>query len=602
MKNLVKILTLVMIALLLETCEKVYARYVLTKNFETTFLSYPFYFEVNLDKNNYTYKENGIDISLNIANYVDDLYNTFDTEYEIYLEPNDKFELSDNISGTIKGNSSISKQHNIKINSISGVDINSNEKVNIIVKSTKPYSKEIKIPITIKGSGGLYSFMENLADGKTDEEVDFTNADIVSGVYMNYETREKEYPVYYYRGDVQNNATYAGYCWKIVRTTETGGIKLVYNGEVNSSGECISTHDYLGSETFNDKITVDGEKYASPSQVGYKFDKMKEIKMIVPSRLNDTTGVLTIGTIFGHDVQYDDNLKKYTLVNTKTINDLDQAEDDIRGGNYGTGYHYTCLSHETSCEKVYYIYFNDYGNSSDSSATGLFGIQLDTGLNVTDSLNEMLYNSSNSVSSHAKSYLDEFFKGEGQDYKRAGGEPLVNHTTELDDVQWCNDRTIAGYHGWDIDADNHLSDNKYLHFAAFGRLVGDNGVPSSRPKLTCDGKNDAFTVDKANGNGNLDYPIGMLTADEAVLAGAIEGKVTNTYLKMVASKNQFFMTPYYISDDHIRMFALSTSGELSSSYASNTSAIRPAIALNSNALVIAGDGSTSKPYQIVFDK
>ena len=37
--------------------------------------------------------------------------------------------------------------------------------------------------------------------------------------------------VYYYKGNVQNNnVLFAGFCWKIVRTTETGGVKIVYNG------------------------------------------------------------------------------------------------------------------------------------------------------------------------------------------------------------------------------------------------------------------------------------------------------------------------------------------------------------------------------------
>ena len=38
-------------------------------------------------------------------------------------------------------------------------------------------------------------------------------------------------PVYYYKGNVENNnVLFAGFCWKIVRTTETGGVKIVYNG------------------------------------------------------------------------------------------------------------------------------------------------------------------------------------------------------------------------------------------------------------------------------------------------------------------------------------------------------------------------------------
>ena len=38
-------------------------------------------------------------------------------------------------------------------------------------------------------------------------------------------------PVYYYKGNVKNNnVLFGGFCWKIVRTTETGGVKIVYNG------------------------------------------------------------------------------------------------------------------------------------------------------------------------------------------------------------------------------------------------------------------------------------------------------------------------------------------------------------------------------------
>ena len=38
-------------------------------------------------------------------------------------------------------------------------------------------------------------------------------------------------PVYYFNGDVEdNNVLFAGFCWKMVRTTDTGGVKMIYNG------------------------------------------------------------------------------------------------------------------------------------------------------------------------------------------------------------------------------------------------------------------------------------------------------------------------------------------------------------------------------------
>lgn len=61
------------------------------------------------------------------------------------------------------------------------------------------------------------------------------------GIYIRSGTENNRYPIYYYRGAVtDNNVIFANFCWKIVRTTETGGIKLIYNGSA-SDGKCTST-------------------------------------------------------------------------------------------------------------------------------------------------------------------------------------------------------------------------------------------------------------------------------------------------------------------------------------------------------------------------
>ena len=48
------------------------------------------------------------------------------------------------------------------------------------------------------------------------------------GLYIRSGTENNTYPIYYYRGAVDNNNVYfANYCWKIVRTTDTGGLKMI---------------------------------------------------------------------------------------------------------------------------------------------------------------------------------------------------------------------------------------------------------------------------------------------------------------------------------------------------------------------------------------
>ncbi len=71
-------------------------------------------------------------------------------------------------------------------------------------------------------------------DALSDVNLDFSKISSASngqGLYVMESTKNDTYPIYYYRGSVtDNNAKFAGVCWKIVRTTETGGTKLVYNG------------------------------------------------------------------------------------------------------------------------------------------------------------------------------------------------------------------------------------------------------------------------------------------------------------------------------------------------------------------------------------
>ena len=686
------------------------------------------------------------------------------------------------------------------------------------VLELKNVTGNITVKRTAAKTNPLYAFMQEKSQGD-DKDFDFHNPNFVkNGVFMNYETKDKDYPVYYYRGDVNNSIIYANHCWQIVRTTQAGGLKIVYDGEVKDGGQCTDSRDRLGSESYN----VKPNNLASPSQVGYMYGEIRNIITVSPSRVNDIVGnpgaiqdvtdlinnqfetrtkiiagdsiswdgesyhiqnsktytssdgintarllfkeaiedkgdnnrytcisenntcekvyylykrdsetvhavilesgetdyksavtlvknitklvknqfetgteiiagdsiswnngsyqiqnsktyttangidtarllfkeaiedrgdnnrytcisssntcdtvyylykrsgetvyavilkngetsyesilagkTIKIGTVFGNNVTYDETTKKYTLKDTITVKNLDELEDDIRGGESSTYYgktpdafHYTCLTNNNTCENVYYIYYNNYGDISDDPASdsgGLFGIKMNDGKNVTQTLKALLDGSTNDNDSHAKAYIDEWFQGKGNDFK-AGGDPLIDHIDELEDTIFCNDRTVAGYHGWDINADNHDSHNKYLHFDAFKRIVGEGEVLPSRPRLSCDIKNDAFTVENPDGNQKLTYPIALLDADEAVLAGAIFGKSTNTYLK--AATETFLMSAYYISDDHIRMFAIDTDGSLDDIYASSSYGIRPAIALKPIFKIASGDGSSTNPYTL----
>ena len=75
------------------------------------------------------------------------------------------------------------------------------------------------------------------------------------GVYLLDETKNDTNPVYFFRGthNLNNNLLYANLCWKIVRTTETGGVRVVYNGSP-INGKCTNTtgdNTQTGANSFN---------------------------------------------------------------------------------------------------------------------------------------------------------------------------------------------------------------------------------------------------------------------------------------------------------------------------------------------------------------
>ena len=152
-------------------------------------------------------------------------------------------------------------------------------------------------------AGPLYDYIKRKADTIT--QIDFSKTseqDNTNGIYMTTDT-DSGSPVYYYRGNVDNHVLFANLCWRIIRTTETGGVKLIYDG-VPSNGQCNNTGDNstIGDSAFNS--TYNNAKY-----VGYMYG----------SSIDDTTYTddSTIKTII--DTWYKNNMTDYTTQLEDTV-------------------------------------------------------------------------------------------------------------------------------------------------------------------------------------------------------------------------------------------------------------------------------------------
>ena len=129
---------------------------------------------------------------------------------------------------------------------------------------------------------------------------------------------------YYLRGNHQdNNVKFANMCWKLVRVTGTGGLKLIYNGDLDENGKCTTTSgkhsgfsgqtlSLSGNKVYGTRYTYDGSAYTltDTSTMNFSTDSSSIIgkytcgdtstsctnPYYVVSKENDTTGyVLKMG-------------------------------------------------------------------------------------------------------------------------------------------------------------------------------------------------------------------------------------------------------------------------------------------------------------------
>ncbi len=185
-----------------------------------------------------------------------------------------------------------------------------------------------------------------------------------SGVYEMKATSGDEFPIYFYRGtnaDTKNNLIYAGYCWKIVRTTETGGVKIVYNGVPSSEGFCNNTGagSAVGRSAFNSSassIVHVGYMYGDTLMIPGSKD-MRWYRILGKTLRNDNT-VANTEYYYADSVTYDPDTGLYTLG--------EGAASHLWESDFGSlsGY-YTCVSTTNEgCAKVRYV---DHINSQTSA-------------------------------------------------------------------------------------------------------------------------------------------------------------------------------------------------------------------------------------------
>ena len=195
--------------------------------------------------------------------------------------------------------------------------------------------------------------------------------------------------------------------------------------------------------------------------------------------------------------------------------------------------------------------------------------------------------SSDYASTHANTNKSDILKNLETWYNNN----LKTYESKLADTIWCNDKsTVSGGLGYGTNATD---------YGAYNRLASTKQPTLKCPNDNNGGKLSKFTVDDTtNGNGNLTYKIGLLTADEIAFAGSISGYYNrSTYLQENTGTIWWWsLSPSDFSGGSALVWVV-RSGDLGNDDVGGGVGLRPAISLISSTSV-TGNGTSDNPYVV----
>ena len=119
------------------------------------------------------------------------------------------------------------------------------------------------------------------------------------------------------------------------------------------------------------------------------------------------------------------------------------------------------------------------------------------------------------------------------------------------------------------------------------------------PSLSCE-KNDSFTVNESDkGNGALNYPVALLSGDEAVLAGASHSSENSNHY-LINGLEYWTMTPGRDNTSGgTRNSRIYSTGNIYEGVRVDVQfGVRPVISITHESMIYSGDGTANNPYII----
>ena len=423
--------------------------------------------------------------------------------------------------------------------------------------------------------------------------------------------------VYFNQCADKRNIIFNNMCWQMIRTTETGGIKIIYNGDVVDD-KCESTrgnHKGIVQQNYTDQTLSSNYLYGSL----FTYD----------TSTNSFTLTDTETAIWG-DLTYENLIGKFTCKSSSdtctTIYQINGYKSNTQG--YSSAYTISNTNYAQIGSSSYnanyrspamvgymfnkvYIYTMNYPTGGSlmgndvSYSNGIYTllpadgestlgttkdathhytcnttsstcnkvryyyynnvyIELDGEENIDEAVNNMLYNDNvNRYNSSVKGIIDAWYS-----------QYLSNKTNILEDTVYCNGRNIADYGSWNKEG----SMNSYMEFS----------TNNLNKNLSCPSETDQFAV--GNNKAKLIYPVSLISNEEW-------NNIITEPLRQTGA-DYWNLSTYVFTDINAIMYYEDTVGSLGHGRIYNSYGARPAVSIGSGAVISSGDGSETLPWII----
>ena len=485
--------------------------------------------------------------------------------------------------------------------------------------------KSVDIGATIKWTGSKWSLVvTNLTSGNTECTVAFDPPTLADAILQNNEVKEpmttpgKEASAHILN-DIESATVTVSSTNKAKYITYGTGWTM--NGtKFNLTGTGVTSGTY---ETSYSSLVG---KYLAMSQYGFDF---VDIGSTTAGTMKTTTNIYALAYVVSATA---DNIEYKFLTSNKNTTEslLTSTQDD-----YGMSYYFrgavknNYVEFANKCWRIVRIvgdgsvklvlHNDNISNSSNPCSS----------MNNSDEAAFAHYSGSTYVSAFNSNYDDNAYIGfmYGQagssDYASTHANTnkstiltnletwytnnLTSYADKLADTIWCNDKsTFTTYASGSAYGTGLGYGTNLTGYGAFKRVKGEGGKDDVEPSLICpndnnSGKLSKFTVsDTTNGNGNLTYKIGLLTADEVEFVGGMFNSYNYSTFLEENTGNIWWST--MSSAGYIGNYAWNLiigHGFMNTGSVNDTkNALRPAIALTSSTTISGGSGTSEDPYVV----